>query len=156
MQNFSFILIILSGLFGLIYGFKITNKFARIINWVMVIAIGISFASNPYVKVDGFYLFALMHLLIIVYAVSYENFSLQKKLLLAGISLCSVAPIIFFLGSISGLAAISFLPALAIGGYVYILMKDIQTYKEEVGFLTMLTANSITWLVGAVLNIVYS
>lgn len=156
MQIFSFTLIILSGLFGLIYGFKITNKFAKVINWVMVVAIAISFIPNPNVKIDGFYLFALTHLLVIVYAVSHEDFTQQKKLLLAGISILSVAPILIFLGAVPGIIFASLLSIVGIGIYVYILMKDIQSYKEEIGFLTMLAANSVTWFVGGIIYFVYS
>lgn len=156
MQIFSFTLIILSGLFGLIYGFKLTNKFARVINWVMVAAIAISFVPNANVKIDGFYLFALTHLLIIVYAVSYEEFSQQKKILLIAMAVLSVAPILFFLGSIEGITFVSLLAILGIGTYAYILLKDIQSYKEEIGFITMVTANSITWFIGGIMFILYN
>jgi len=156
MQIFSFTLIILSGLFGLIYGFKITNKFAKVINWIMVVAIAVSFIPIPNVKIDGFYLFALTHLLVIVYAVSHEHFTQEKKLLLAAISLLSVAPILIFLGEMQGIMFACLLSIVGIGIYVYILIKDIQSYKEEIGFLTMLVANSITWFVGGVIYFVNS
>ena len=153
-MKFVSIIIILSGLFGLIYGFKLTNKFARVINWVMVAAIAISFVPSVPVKIDGYYLFALTHLLVIVYAFSNEDFTLQKKIFLTTIAVLSVAPILFFLGSIEGLIFVSLLSIVAIVSYVYILMKDVQSYKEEIGFITMLVANSITWFIGAILSIV--
>jgi len=80
------IIIILAGVFGLIYLFKITNNFARIITGLMVVAIAISFVRVPEIAIDGYYLFAITQLLIIIYAFSYEDFSTNKKITVATIA----------------------------------------------------------------------
>ena len=147
------IIVIVSGIFGLIYGFKLTNKFARIINWVMVISIALSFVPNANVKIDGYYLFALMHLLVFVYSFSYENFTQQKKILLAGITLFSIAPVVAVLANLSQAIVLTseLFSVLGLGMYIYILIKHIKSYKEEIGFLTMLVANCLTWTIGGIL-----
>ena len=147
------IIVILSGVFGLIYGFKLTNKFARIINWVMVISIALSFVPSATVKIDGYYLFALMHLLVFVYSFSYEDFTHQKKILIAGITLFSLAPVIAVLGNLSQAICLTceLFSVVGLGMYIYILIKDIKSYKEEIGFLTMLAANCLTWTIGGIL-----
>jgi len=148
------IIIILAGVFGLIYLFKITNNFARIITGLMVVAIAISFVRVPEIAIDGYYLFAITQLLIIIYAFSYEDFSTNKKITVATIAFLGLASIVLLLGAPEGIRAYGdfylrllefsgLVAGVIIGLYIYVLIKDIKSYKEEIGFLTILSADAL-------------
>jgi hypothetical protein len=92
------VLILLSGVFSLIHIFKAKDKFAKVINATFVASIGVSFIPQPQVAIDGYYLFAIGCIMVVLYAFSDGNFSNNKKIVLIGSGLAQMIGTLFFVG----------------------------------------------------------
>jgi len=137
------LLIVLGALFGLIYSFKVNNKFAKILNWVMVVAIGVSLIPVAEVAIDGYYLFAITQVGLLIYTFSYVDFTPLKKLVLATIAIFSCLPLILVLYQVSFPIDIRLLSFGVLILYIYILVKHVKLFKEEMGMLTILAVVAI-------------
>lgn len=144
------IIIVLAALIGLVYTFKVKNKFARIITAAGVIAIGISLIPIPQIAIDGFYIFFAFHVAAIIYVFSYDEFSNQKKGIITVIALLSILPqALFFTPYASQIwvGLLSFIPILA---FAYAAKNKIQEFKNEIGFLILMVCNSIVTFIGTI------
>jgi hypothetical protein len=146
-------IMILGALFGFIYALRLKETYSRVINWAMVVAVGISFTTIAELKVDGYYLFALTQLGVIVYGFSYPEFSNSKKITVIGSGLLSFIPMAVFLS-----AAVSFYAEIALitgliqlGIFANALKSEIRGYKEEVGFLVILAADALVRVIGGLM-----
>ena len=139
---------ILGALFGFIYALRVKETYARIINWTMIVAIAITFAQVPQLKVDGYYLFAMSMLGVIVYGAS-GDFTNAKKIVLISCGLLSVIPLGVFLSMTLPYNEIALLTGIIqLGVFGYALKTDIQSYKEEMGFLVILAADALIRVIG--------
>jgi len=137
------IIIVLAGLFALIQLFKSKDKFAKVIHGVYVVGIAISFVPVPQIAIDGFYLFAAGNLMVVLYAFSDDGFLKSKQtilILMGGIQLLAS---FFILGKFPYAGIVSLMGLITLGCFVYVLVKDIKTYKNEIGFLSVLAADAL-------------
>ncbi len=146
--------------FALLYAFKVKNTYARFLNWSMVIAVGVTFFPVIILKGDGYYLLALAQLGAIVYSLAYTDFSKLKKWTLFSSGLLSLIPMTLLLTSNSD-AAPSFMlwyiylapltGLLQLGIFGYAVKHDVQAFKEELGFLIILSCDALTRILGFLL-----
>lgn len=144
------VIMILGALFGFLYALRVKESYARIINWTMVVAVGVTFVQIPQVVIDGYYLFALTQVGVIVYALSRSDFSTTKKGVIGLTGLLSVLPMAFFLQISPYFAEVALITGvLQLGVFIYALKTDIQSYKEEMGFMTVLAADALVRVIGS-------
>src|SRR5688572_24572799 len=91
------IIMILGALFGFIYAMRVKQSYARIITWTMIVAVSVAVTNIVQLKADGYYLFALTLVGVIVYGISYPDFSTLKKLVLISCGLLTVVPVALLL-----------------------------------------------------------
>lgn len=142
------LIVIFAALFSLIYIFKVKNKFAKIINGVSAVAIGVSLIPIPEISIDGFYILFACHIAAIIYVFSYDEFSNQKKILITVIAVFSILPSVLFFTPFSTeiwIGVLSIIPLIAFG---YLLKNDVQSYKNEIGFLVIMVANALVTFIG--------
>jgi len=142
-------LMILSGIFGLYQLTRITNNFARIILAGQIIAIGLTFIPIPSVRSTGFVLFLLLALAAIIYGLT------NKKSLTLIITAPIFLALLFESNNWPFTGLLAWIMVLPIVAYVFIILKDLKRYKNELGFLTILVANAIIKLsiqFGAMIN----
>ena len=139
-------IMILGALFGFIYALRLKELYSRILNWTMVVAVGITFIPVNELILDGYRLFALTLLGVVVYAFSGSNFSNAKKLVLAGCGILTLIPAAFMLSAEGAVyfEMLAFPTAiLHLGLFGYALKTDIRNYKEEMGFLIIMAADAL-------------
>lgn len=137
------IIIVAAGLFGLLQIFKIKDKFAKVINLMYAIAIGVSLVPIPQIAIDGFYLFGLTHLAVLFYVFHNEGFSNEKKGLMSMMALIQLAATLFWLMNYPYQQIVFLLGLITLAAFIFIVAKRIQDYKNEVGFLTVLAADGL-------------
>lgn len=138
MTNLFISLIISAGIFAFIQIFRIKDTFARVINGILAASIGVSFIPVPEIAIDGYYLFAIGCLLVILYAFSDSDFtSLKKGILISmgGIQLLGMA---FLLGKYPHVDLIFLGGFGTIGIYIFAVTKKIKLFFNEIGFMTVL------------------
>lgn len=143
MRELFIILIILAGLFALIQVFRVKDTFSRVINGVFAVALGVTMIPVPAVAIDGYYLFLIGCLLVILYTFSDNSFGTVKKSLLivmAGIQLFAT---LFWLQQWPGADILSLACLITVGIYVFVITKEIRTYQIEIGFLTVLMVDGL-------------
>lgn len=143
MSQIFVILIILSGVFALVQIFKVDDKFARVINGIFAVAIGVSFIPVPEIAIDGYYLFAIGCLVVVLYPFSDNSFDLKKQVIIGGMGFIQFMTMIFFLGKYPGTDMAFMASSLTIVAYLYIVAKEIRLYKNEIGFLTVLMVDAL-------------
>lgn len=143
MSQLFFILIILSGIFALIQIFKIDDKFARVINGIFAVAIGVSFIPIPEIAIDGYYLFAIGCLVVVLYPFSDNSLNVKKQVIIAGMGFIQFMTMIFFLGKYPGTEMAFMASGITIIAYFYVVSKEIRLYKNEIGFLTVLMVDAL-------------
>ena len=144
------IIMVLGALFGFLHAFKIKGTYTRVITWASIVAIGVMMISKIEIAIDGFYLFTIVQIGIIIYTFSDDTFSQLKKTLLVVSAAATLLPMILFLGlnPFFNLAAL-LCGLIQLSIFVYALIKIVKELKEEMGFLIMLAAFSLThFLVG--------
>lgn len=137
------ILIVLSGLFALIQVFRIKDTFARVINGVFAVAIGVSFIPVPQVAIDGYYLFVIACLLVVLYPFQDSSFSQQKRLFIASMGGIQMIATVFFVAQWPYVDFVFAVGLITVFIYIFLVSRDIQTYKEEIGFLTVLMVDGL-------------
>jgi hypothetical protein len=137
------VLILLAGIFSLVHIFKAKDKFAKVINGTFVAAIGVSFIPIPQIAIDGYYLFAIGCVLVILYAFSDGSFTIQKKGLLIGSGLAQLTGIVFFLGKYPYTNIAYLLGLVTIVSFSVFVLKNIRNYANEIGFLAVLMADAL-------------
>lgn len=137
------IIIVAAGLFGLLQIFKIKDKFAKVINLMYAIAIGVSLVPIPQIAIDGFYLFGLTHLAVLFYVFHNEDFSNEKKGLMSMMALIQLAATLLWLMNYPYQQIVFLLGLITLAAFIFIVAKRIQDYKNEVGFLTVLAADGL-------------
>ncbi|MBK9191318.1 MAG: hypothetical protein IPM77_07285 [Crocinitomicaceae bacterium] len=136
---------ILGALFGFIHALKIKGFYSRVLNWSMVVAVGATFTQIPIVVQDAYYLFALTQLGVIIYGISGSDFSAEKKSVVAGSGVLSLIPVLLFFNLSEFYLEIAALCGVVqIILFAYAIKKDVQAYKEEMGFLVILAADALT------------
>jgi hypothetical protein len=136
------IIILLAGFFALTQIFKSKDKFAKVINGVYAAGIAISFVPVPQIAIDGYYLFAIGNLMVILYAFSDDGFSKSKQAILIIMGAIQLLASVFVLNSYPFEWLVSLMGIITLGCYVFILTKDIKNYKNEIGFLSVLAADA--------------
>jgi len=137
------IIIVAAGLFGLLQIFKIKDKFAKVINLLYAIAIGVSLIPMPQIAIDGFYLFGLTHLVVLFYVFHNEEFSNEKKGLISMMALIQLSATIFWLMNYPYQTIVFLLGTVTLAAFIFIVVRRIQDYKNEIGFLTVLAADGL-------------
>jgi hypothetical protein len=139
------LIMILGALFGFIHALKIKGFYSRVLNWTMVLAVGATFTKIPIVVQDAYYLFGLTQLGVIIYGISGSDFSLNKKVFIAASGALSLIPLLLFLNLSDFYLEIAALcGAIQIAMFIQNIRKDVQGYKEEMGFLAILAADALT------------
>lgn len=150
------IIMILGGLFGFIYALRLKETYSRILTWVTVASIGISFVPVDFVVSDAYYLFTLCAAGVVVYSLAFSAFTPLKKAVLLIVGVGSLVPAIFLLGELPYFIEIGFLLAFVqLGVLVYGLKTDVQSFREELGFLIILGCDALTRLIGGVMYFSY-
>ena len=136
----------LAGVFGLVCSFRAKSQLAKVITWMLVAALAWRLVPVSEVSIDGYYLFAMAEFLVIIYAFSSADFSTTKKIVLAALGGLSLIPLLLFLFGHSGLTESLVSAVLVPGIYLYVLIKEIKSFKDEIGFLTILAADALVRL----------
>lgn len=144
------IIVVLAALFGLIYIFKVKNRFARIITGAGVISIGISLIPIPAIAIDGFYIFFAFHVGAIIYALSYDEFSNEKKIVLSTVAVFSALPATLYFTPYAAQVWVGLLSIIPIFVFGYGLKNKVQDYKNEIGFLIIMVGNALVTFIGTV------
>lgn len=137
------IIIVAAGLFGLIQIFKIKDKFAKVINLLYAIAIGVSLIPLPQIAIDGFYLFGITHLVVLFYVFHNEEFANEKKAIISTMAVIQLLATLFWLMQYPYANLIFLMGAITLITFIFITVKRIQDYKNEIGFLTVLAADGL-------------
>jgi hypothetical protein len=137
------VLILLSGVFSLIHIFKAKDKFAKVINATFVASIGVSFIPQPQVAIDGYYLFAIGCIMVVLYAFSDGNFSNNKKIVLIGSGLAQMIGTLFFVGRFPHTDIAYLAGIITIIFFVGFVSRKIKDYANEIGFMAVLMADAL-------------
>lgn len=143
MSELFIILMILAGIFALIQAIRIKDTFARIINAVMAVSVGVSVIPIPQVAIDGHYLYVIGCLLVVLYAFSDSSFNNQKKAILIGMGAIQLASHLFWLMQFPGVGVFSWASILTVLAYIFVVTKEIRAYNFEIGFLTVLMVDAL-------------
>lgn len=140
---------ILATLFGFIYAFKITAVYAKVITWASVVAVSVMLIGNERISIDGYYLFGLVQIGILVYSASDFEFSSLKKAVLTSSAICTLVPLAFFISGTYAFGSISLAMAvIQLGIFSYALTKIIKELKEEMGFLVIVSTDAAIRIAG--------
>lgn len=146
------IFMVLGALFAFFHVLKIKKPYSRLITWTCIGAVAVMMISVSEIAIDGYYLFAIVQLGIVMYAFSDDQFSTLKKIVLVTSAVCTFVPMILFLGKFSMFNEIALLSGLIqISVFVYALTKIVKELKEEIGFLVVLSAFAAIHLIGGIL-----
>lgn len=143
MSELFIILMILAGVFALVQAIRIKDTFARIINAVMAVSVGVSIIPIAQVAIDGHYLYVIGCLLVVLYAFSDSSFTIQKKIILIGMGLIQMTSHLFWLMQFPGVAILSWASILSVFAYIFVVTKEIREYQIEIGFLTVLMVDAL-------------
>ena len=135
-------IILISGVFALLQIFKIKDRFAQAIHGLFVVSIGLSFVEVPAVRMDAFYLFGMTTIAVIVYAIHNSEFELKKRIIIATMGFIQLVGTVFILSQWPYIPFVSMLGLITIGSFIYILTKELQSYKTEIGFLVVLVGDA--------------
>ena len=137
------ILIVLAGGFALVQAIRIKDTFARVINLIFAVSIGLTFVPITELSAARYSIFILGCLTVILYAFSDSNFSLQKKVTLIGTGSIQLAAMLFFALQWPGTEILFYACTLTVIAYIFIITRDIQEYQIEIGFLTVLMVDAL-------------
>jgi hypothetical protein len=146
------IFMVLGALFGFFHAFKIKGTYSRIITWASIVAIGVMMINKAEIAIDGYYLFTIVQIGIIIYAFSDDTYSQLKKILLVISAAATLLPMLLFLGQnpFFNLAAL-LCGFIQLSIFIYALVKIVRELKEEMGFLVMLSAFALIHFLGGIL-----
>ena len=134
---------VLAGIFALIQAIRVKDTFARVINIVLVVSIAVSMIPQPQVAVDGYYLYIIGCLLVILYAFSDSSFSNVKKTMLIGMGAIQMTSHLFWVEQWPGTVYMFWLSVLSVISYIFIITREIREYQIEIGFLTVLMVDAL-------------
>jgi hypothetical protein len=137
------ILIILAAIFALIQAFRVKDKFARIINVVVSVAIGVSLIPVKAIAIDGSYLFLIGCLLVMLFAFSDNSFGNLKKSVLITIGGIQLVSHLFWLQQWPGMEYLLWSCFISVALYIFVVTKEIREYQIEIGFLTVLMVDAL-------------
>ena len=137
------VLILLAGVFSLVHIFKAKDRFAKIINAAFVVAIGVSFVPIPEIAIDGYYLFAIASIMVVLYAFSDSSFSNSKKGVLIGSGLAQMTGTLFFVGRLPHTDLAYMAGIITIILFFAVVSRQIKDYANEIGFMAVLMADAI-------------
>lgn len=139
-----FILLIgLAALFSLVQAIRIKDKFSRIINVIMVIAVGVSLVPNPHIAIDGYYLYMIACLLVILYSFNDSSFDWIKRSILIVMGIIPLLATLFWLQKWPYTQEIWYLCIIPVLSYIFIITREIRSYQIEIGFLTVLMVDAL-------------
>lgn len=146
------IFMILGALFGFFHVLKMKGTYSRVISWACIVAIGVMMIPKKEIAIDGYYLFTITQIGIIIYAFSDDTFSLLKKILLVVSAVATFVTMSLFLGLINYFNQVALLCGLIqLAVFIYALTKIVKELKEEMGFLVMLSVFALIHLIGGIL-----
>lgn len=134
------LILVASALFALVQIFKTKNNFARLLNAVFAISIGLCIVRNPVIAIDGYYLSGMAGLVGIFYVIHNEDFELKKRIILGIMSVLHLLAIGAFVMAWSSQMYFYLLGIIPISLFAYALIKDVKSYKNEIGFMAVISA----------------
>ena len=136
----SHVLLIVSAIFALFHLLKMDDKFAKVITAILAISAGANLAPSALIQQDGFYLFALTHLLVFFYVFHNDEFKMKKRVILFTMALIQLIAIMFMLGGWMNIHIPLLACILTFILFIYALITDFKSYKNELGFMAVLAA----------------
>lgn len=134
-------ILIISALFSLIQIFKIKkNRFAQVIHIAFSLSIGICLVPNQVIAMDGYYLLGMSGLLVIFYAIHNEEHPLNKRIILGVMALIHLLAIGAFVMAWPSSIYFYVAGVIPIGLFLFALIKDVKSYKNEIGFMSVMMA----------------
>lgn len=141
------IIILISGVFALLQIFKIKDRFSQAIHGLFVVSIALSFVEMPAVRMDGFYLFGMTLVGVVIYALHNTEFHLKKRILLSAMAIIQLVGIVFILSLWPYTVLALSLSLVSVGLFIYAVVKDSKSYKNEIGFMVVMLADAIVKLI---------
>jgi hypothetical protein len=135
-----YIIIGLAALIGLFRLFRTTDNFARIILIGQILAIGFTLLAVGTVTAIGLQLFMLTLVLTIIYGLTKNHFHPLKRILIVVPAILVLVIYFFQLQRYPGAGLLGLTMALPIIAYLILLTTDVNNYKNEIGFLTIIAA----------------
>lgn len=146
------IFMVLGALFGFFYAFKIKGTYSRVITWTSIVAIGVMMIPKKEIAIDGYYLFTITQIGIIIYAFSDDTFSTLKKIVLVVSAIATFTTMSLFLGLVNYFNQVALLCGfIQLSIFIYAITKIVKELKEEMGFLVMLSAFALIHFLGGIL-----
>lgn len=136
------ILIGLASLFGLFRLFLTTDNFAKTILIGQIIAIGLTLPDDRTAATIGLLLFMLTLMLAIIYGLTKKNFKIRKRILIIVPTVLVFVMHFFQLQHYPGAGLLGLTMALPIITNIILTTTDIKNYKNELGFLTIITVDA--------------
>lgn len=137
------IILVASALFALIQIFKTKNTFARLLNALFAISIGLCIIRNPVVAIDGYYLLGMGGLVSLFYVIHNEEFAIKKRVILGTMAILHLLAIGAFVMAWPSQIYFYLLGIVPISLFIYALIKDVKSYKDEIGFMAVISAVGI-------------
>jgi hypothetical protein len=146
------IFMVLGALFGFFHVLKMKGIYSRVISWASIVAIAVMMIQKSEIAIDGYYLFTITQIGIIIYAFSDDTFSPLKKIVLVVSAVTTFIPMALFLGLSPYFNVAALLCGLIqLSVFTYALIKIVKELKEEMGFLVMLSVFAMIHLIGGIL-----
>ncbi len=133
-----YVILFITGLFGLFLVFKTTDVFVKSILLGQVVAIGLTVVKNQPVSNLGIILFILSLLLVMVYGVVKPGFKSFKRLIIFIPTLIVFLAHLFKMMHLAGAAWLQLGMGISIIAYFIFVIPRIRDYKNEFGFLTII------------------
>jgi len=147
------IIIGLAALFGLIRLFRTTDNFAKTILIGQIIAIGLTIPADRKATTIGLALFMLTLVLVIIYGLR-NDFKTIKKILIVVPAALLLLTYFFQLQNYPGAGLLGLTMVLPIIAYIILTTTDINNYRNELGFLTIISvaaaiefARRLEWII---------
>ena len=137
------ILMGLAALFGVFQVFRTTDNFAKTILIGQIIAIMLALAVNSAGATIGLLLFMLTLALVIVYGLTKKGFKTLKRILISFPVTLVFLIHLFQIQHYPGAGILGLAMALQIIAFIILTTTDIKNYKNELGFLTIITVDAI-------------
>lgn len=114
------------------------------------IATGISLIPYPIPAKDGFIAYLVIQAVLLVYAFSPNDYSVRKQILLTAVILFPGISMGLDLTKYSGSIVAELACIVSVATFLFILLKDKETFKDEIGFLSVPFAHSVIRLMIAI------
>jgi len=153
MDNYQIITLIIISASALYGGFRLIKTkdlFANTICGIQILAIIITFSGFQSLLQIGFHMLLLATFLAVIYSVYKTKHSVKKRAVLLSISIPLFVGYLFKALHLSGIDAINFFMIIPIIAFVMALV-DRNTYKNELGFISILSAEALIRAIGIII-----